>query len=57
MYVQSATLNGEPWIKPWFSEADIRNGAVLVLNMGPNPNAVWGSSLDAAPPSITSATK
>jgi len=57
MYIQSATLNGKPWTKPWFSQADIRDGAVLVLEMGPNPNAAWGSSPDAAPPSMTSATK
>jgi Glycosyl hydrolase family 92 len=37
MYIQSATLNGNPWTKPWFSHADIKDGAVLVLNMGPIP--------------------
>jgi predicted alpha-1,2-mannosidase len=54
MYIQSATLNGKPWNKPWFSHADIKDGAVLVLNMGPKPNPSWGSAQDAAPPSMTS---
>ena len=55
MYIQSATLNGKPWTKTWFSQADIRDGAVLVLDMGPEPNTAWGSSPDSAPPSMTSA--
>ena len=54
MYIQSATLNGKPWTKPWFSQADIRDGAVLVLNMGPAPNQSWGSIPDAMPPSMSS---
>jgi predicted alpha-1,2-mannosidase len=54
MYIQSATLNGKPWAKPWFSQADIEDGAVLVLNMGPNPKPSWGSAQDAVPPSMTS---
>jgi putative alpha-1,2-mannosidase len=57
MYIQSATLNGKRWNKPWFSQADIRDGGVVVLNMGPDPNAIWGSSPDAAPSSMTSATQ
>src|SRR3546814_10904427 len=26
-YIQSATLNGKPWNKPWFSHDDIKQGA------------------------------
>jgi putative alpha-1,2-mannosidase len=54
IYIQSATLNGKPWNKPWFSHADIAKGATLVLTMGPTPNQNWGSAPDAAPPSMTS---
>ena len=57
MYIQSATLNGRPWNKPWFSHADIANGGKLVLTMGPRPNKNWGSAADAAPPSMTSISK
>ncbi len=52
IYIQSATLNGKPWNRPWFSHADIANGGRLVLNMGPRPNKSWGSAPDAAPPSM-----
>jgi putative alpha-1,2-mannosidase len=53
MYIQSATLNGKPWNKPWFSQADIADGANLVLTMGPQPNPKWGSAVASAPPSMT----
>ena len=43
MYIQSATLNGRAWNKPWFSHDDIKDGAKLVLVMGPKPNPGWGS--------------
>jgi predicted alpha-1,2-mannosidase len=55
IYIQSATLNGKPWNKPWFSHADIAGGAKLVLTMGPEPNKQWGAAADAAPPSMSSA--
>lgn len=53
IYIQSATLNSKPWNKPWFSHADIANGGKLVLTMGPAPSTSWGSSPDAAPPSMS----
>jgi predicted alpha-1,2-mannosidase len=53
MYIQSVTLNGKYWNKPWFSHFDIENGGRLVLNMGPVPNKAWGSAPDAAPPSMS----
>ncbi|MEY2149652.1 GH92 family glycosyl hydrolase [Rhodanobacter sp. 115] len=52
-YIQSATLNGKPWTKPWFSQSDIANGATLVLTMGPTPNKAWGADPADAPPSMT----
>jgi putative alpha-1,2-mannosidase len=57
MYIQSATLNGKPWNKPWFSHAEMANGGSLVLNMGPMPNRKWGSAPDAAPPSMSEANR
>ena len=56
IYIQSATLNNKPWNKPWFSHTDIANGGKLVLTMGPKPNTAWGSSPDAAPPSMSRPT-
>ncbi len=52
-YIQSASLNGKAWTKPWFSHADISNGGTLRLEMGPQPNPRWGASPADAPPSMT----
>jgi predicted alpha-1,2-mannosidase len=52
IYIQSATLNGKPLNRPWFTHADIANGGKLVFKMGPAPNRSWGSAPDAAPPSM-----
>lgn len=50
-YIQSATLNGKVWNKPWFSHDDLVKGGKLELLMGPNPNKSWGASAQNAPPS------
>ncbi len=55
LYIQSATLNGRPWTKPWFRHADVKDGATLVLTMGARPNPNWGSGPDDVPPSMSSA--
>lgn len=52
-YIQSATLNGKPWNKPWFSHSEIANGGTLMLEMGSEPNLNWGSRAEDAPPSMT----
>lgn len=52
-YIQSATLNGKPWDKPWFSHADIADGGTFVFEMGPEPNKAWGAAPQDAPPSMT----
>jgi predicted alpha-1,2-mannosidase len=53
LYIQSATLNGKPWNKPWFSHADIASGGMLTLEMGALPNKNWGAAPGAAPPSMS----
>jgi predicted alpha-1,2-mannosidase len=53
LYIQSATLNGQPWNKPWFSHSDIANGGKFIFKMGSQPNQNWGSAIDAAPPSMS----
>lgn len=55
-YIQSATMNGRPLNKPWFSQSDIANGATLVLQMGDKPNYQWGSAPEDAPPSMSTAS-
>ncbi len=50
-YIQSATLNGKTWNKPWFTHSDIENGAKLILVMGNKANKSWGADVNDAPPS------
>jgi predicted alpha-1,2-mannosidase len=50
-YIQSATLNGKEWNKPWFTHASLMNGGTLELIMGPTPNKSWGADDQSAPPS------
>lgn len=48
-YIQSATLNGKEWSKPWFNHSDIENGGKLIFVMGNKANKTWGAN--EAPPS------
>jgi predicted alpha-1,2-mannosidase len=52
MYVQSATLNGKPLTRSWFSHAELAAGGELVLNMGPKPNKAWGQRPEDRPPVV-----
>jgi predicted alpha-1,2-mannosidase len=52
-YIQSAQLNGKPLNSPWFSHAEIANGATLVLEMGDEPNKNWGAAPQYAPHSMS----
>jgi predicted alpha-1,2-mannosidase len=42
IYIQSASLNGEPLDRPWIEHADIKNGSTLKLVMGNTPHKNWG---------------
>ncbi len=42
VYIQSALLNGKPYDHNWITYADINNGSVLRLVMGPEPNKERG---------------
>lgn len=53
VYIQSAVLNGEPLLRPWFAHASLAMGGELVLQMTNVPNKGWGSGPEAAPPSMT----
>jgi putative alpha-1,2-mannosidase len=57
-YIQSATFVDDkgdsfPLSKTWFTHGDIRKGASLTFEMGPVPNTEWGTSPEAAPPSLS----
>ena len=53
-YIQSATMNGKEWNKPWFSHDDLKEGGKLVLVMGNHPNKAWGVNAGNVPPSFKS---
>ena len=56
-YIQSATLNGKPYDRPWINHSDIIQGGKLVFQMGSRPNKSWGSSPDVAPPSMSASAQ
>ena len=43
-YIQSATLNGTPLKRSWFTHAELARGGELRLVMGPKPNKSWGAA-------------
>ena len=52
VYVQSATLNGKPLTRTWFTHAELAAGGELVLKMGPKPNPAWGHASQDRPPAV-----
>ena len=50
IYIQSATLNGKPLNRPWFTRDEATSGGTLRLVMGPKPNPDWGSAPSVRPP-------
>jgi predicted alpha-1,2-mannosidase len=52
-YIQSASLNGAPLHRPWFTHEALVGGGSLILEMGPKPNKAWGSASNQAPPSMS----
>jgi predicted alpha-1,2-mannosidase len=42
MYIQSATLNGQPLDNAWFYHSQFAAGGTLELTLGPQPNQSWG---------------
>jgi len=44
IYIQNATLNGNPWSKSFLNHDDMAQGGNLILEMGNKPNENWGSA-------------
>ncbi|QGY42793.1 glycoside hydrolase family 92 protein [Maribellus comscasis] len=42
IYIESATLNGEPFLKSWIDYRDIQNGGTLELTLSSTANTDWG---------------
>lgn len=51
-YVQSVTWDGKPYMKSWFSHAQIAQGGTIVLKMGEQPNERFGAAEADRPPSF-----
>lgn len=54
IYIQSATLNGQPYRYSYLLHKDLMNGGELVFQMGPQPNRGWGSGIADIPTSYIS---
>lgn len=42
-YIQSVSLNGQKLHKFWFTHAQLAEGGVLEMEMGPEPNKTWAT--------------
>lgn len=52
-YIQKVTLNGTPHSRNWISFQNIRAGGRLHFTVGAEPNRMWGSRPEDAPPSLS----
>lgn len=55
IYIQSATLNGIPYTKNWFSHLFFLEGGVLELTLGRNESS-WGTRPEDVPPSVSTSS-
>ncbi len=51
IYIQSATLNGQPYTKSFITYKDVIEGGVLVFKMGATPNKSFGNAKEDRPES------
>lgn len=51
VYIQSATLNGQPYTKNWIEHSFFTEGKELVLTLGATESA-WGTAVADLPPSL-----
>lgn len=50
-YIQSATLNGEPYTRSWINHDIFLYGGVLEFEVGPKESLTWGVADEDLPPS------
>jgi putative alpha-1,2-mannosidase len=55
IYIQNATLNGEPYSKNWIGHEFFTQGWTLELTLG-DTESEWGTKEDDLPPSLSSTT-
>lgn len=51
IFIQSATLDGEPYTKNWLEHSFFTEGKELVLTLGRN-ESTWGTRVEDLPPSL-----
>lgn len=51
IFIQSATLDGEPYTKNWIDHSFFTEGKELVLTLGSTESA-WGTRVEDLPPSL-----
>jgi len=51
IFIQEATLNGEPYTKNWLQHDFFTDGGELVLTLGKN-ESTWGTNVADLPPSL-----
>lgn len=51
IYIQNATMNGEPYSRNWLSHSFFKDGGLLELTLGPAESS-WGTRLEDRPPSL-----
>ncbi|KAL1865104.1 hypothetical protein VTK73DRAFT_5474 [Phialemonium thermophilum] len=56
MYIQSATVDGQPWQKSWITHDLFTEGRTLELVLG-DKESDWGTKLEDRPPSWTAGTR
>jgi putative alpha-1,2-mannosidase len=49
IYIQEATLNGQPYTKSFIMHQDLLNGGLLELKMGDKPSKKWGIGMEDFP--------
>ncbi|EGP83142.1 putative mannosidase [Zymoseptoria tritici IPO323] len=52
VFIQSVTMNGEPWTKNWFGHKFFLEGGVLELTLG-SVESGWGTREEDVPPSVS----
>jgi len=52
-YVQDITLNGTPWTKNYFRQADLKAGAEIHFTLSDTPNTQRGTDAEARPYSLS----
>jgi predicted alpha-1,2-mannosidase len=50
-YIQSASYNGNEYVKSFFTHKNLLNGGILEFEMGPEPNAQWAAQRENRPES------